>query len=115
MVSGKSVKDIQDTLSYELGNIHEWLVDNCLSLHLGKTEAILFGPKRKLKSVTLDVECNGIKITNQTCVTYLGAQLDNNLSGENMANKVLKKVNARIKVLYCNVSYLNVTKFPHHT
>ena len=109
VVSGKSVKDIQDTLSYELGNIHEWLVDNCLSLHLGKTEAILFGPKRKLKSVTLDVECNGIKITNQTCVTYLGAQLDNNLSGENMANKVLKKVNARIKFLYRNVSYLNVT------
>ena len=43
LVSGKDVGQIQITLSKELASIREWLIDNKLSLHLGKTESILFG------------------------------------------------------------------------
>jgi hypothetical protein len=42
---------------------HDWLVDDKLSLHLGKTESILFAPHRKLKSVensSFSIECKGI-------------------------------------------------------
>ena len=44
-----------DTLSKKLGKVLEscssWLVDNKLSLHLGKTECMLIGPKGKLSKV----------------------------------------------------------------
>ena len=44
-----------ETISIKLGTALEscsdWLVDNKLSLHLGKTECIMFGPMRKLKDV----------------------------------------------------------------
>ena len=44
-----------DQIANKLGKVLEscsdWLVDYKLSLHLGKTECILFGPKRKLKKV----------------------------------------------------------------
>ncbi len=48
---------ISSKLGDELKSCSEWLVDNKLSLHLGKTECIIFGSKRKLKKV------NDFKIT----------------------------------------------------
>lgn len=38
-------------MSFMLDSYKHWLVDNRLSIHLGKTESILFGPKRKLQNV----------------------------------------------------------------
>ena len=37
---------------------------------------------------------------------YLGCQLDSKLSGEAMASKVLKKINAKLKFLYRQGRYL---------
>ena len=48
MVSHRDVKVIQERLGLELEAVNDWLIDNKLSLHLGKTESILFGSKRKL-------------------------------------------------------------------
>ena len=63
-VSGKDVKVIQETLGKELCALSSWLVDNKLSLHLGKTEAILFGScKRICNSPSLDIKCGDTKIS----------------------------------------------------
>ena len=48
IASGKNVADIESTLSSELEYVSNWLIDNKLSLHLGKTQSILFGTKRRL-------------------------------------------------------------------
>ena len=48
MVSGRNVTEIDTTLTVELNSIHKWLVDNKLSLHLGKTNTILFGSKKRI-------------------------------------------------------------------
>ena len=42
---------IGERLSRELFCCKQWLVDNKLSLHIGKTECMLFGSSRKLKRV----------------------------------------------------------------
>ena len=46
--SGKDVNRIETILSNELQNISNWLVDNKLSLQLGKTECIILGSTIKL-------------------------------------------------------------------
>ena len=51
LVPGCNVKVIENTLGVELESVHQWLVDNKLSMHLGKTESILFGTKRKLDQI----------------------------------------------------------------
>ena len=52
--------------------------DNKLSLHLGKTESVMFGSKRKLNKVKDSiVQCNGNAKKLQKSVKYLGVQLDN--------------------------------------
>jgi hypothetical protein len=100
---------IEQKLSRNLGNCFTWLVDNRLSLHLGKTETISFGPPRKLKQVVnfTDV-CNGQEIKGSDSVKYLGVCIDKSLSFENIALSIIHKVNARLRFLYRNVCCLNM-------
>jgi hypothetical protein len=102
---------IAKKLSSMLEKCHDWLVDNKLSLHLGKTESILFGPQRKLKSIdnsSFSIECKSIKIDCKPCVKYLGIILDNVLSGEQIVDGIIKKANQRLKFLYRHKSCLSL-------
>ena len=107
LVSGKNKSDVEMSLKEDLHLVSQWLIDNKLSLHLGKTESILFGSKYRTRSTPgLDITCNGTDIKPSHCVKYLGVTLDQNLSFEAMANSVLKKANARLKYLYRKKEYL---------
>ena len=108
LISGKDVLEIQSLLGGELESVSKWLVDNKLSLHLGKTESILFGSKKKLRKCSkLEVTCNGVKIESKSSVKYLGVDIDQSLSGEVTGGKVIKKVNSRLQFIYRKAQYLN--------
>lgn len=107
LVSGKDTSQIESILSSELEQVSEWLIDNKLSLHLGKTESILFGSKPKLRShSTLAITCNGTSIKATSSVKYLGAVLDQSLSCNDIARSVVNKANAHLKFLYRKSSFL---------
>ena len=54
-------------------SIHEWLVDNKLSLHLDKMNTILFGSKKRVQqNNSIQVKCNGNDIESKQQVMYLG-------------------------------------------
>jgi hypothetical protein len=94
-------------LEEDLHLVSQWLVDNKLSLHLGKTESILFGSKHRLRSNSfLKIKCNGTGIEPTSSVKYLGATIDQSLSFDAMARSVLQKANARLKYLYRKKDYL---------
>ena len=48
----------------------------------------------------LSINHGDIQIKQHSKVTYLGCVLDEDLSGESMATKVMGKINGRIKFLY---------------
>merc|ERR1712240_799308 len=101
IVSGFDPEKIAEDLSRELESCRQWLIDNKLSLYLGKTEAFLFGSKRKLKRVnSFEVRCGEIKVINVKIVKYLDLQIDNDLSGKSVLEDIIKKCNARIKFFY---------------
>ena len=109
LVTGKSRSDIEEQLSKDLEVIGTWLVNNKLSLHLGKTESILFGSKPKIRNgSTLNISCNGATISATSSVKYLGATLDQNLSGETIAMAVIGKANSRLKFLYRKSKFLTM-------
>ena len=99
----KNIKDIEKQLNKDFANICDWFVDNKLSIHFGedKTKSILFASKRKIKKLQkLEIIYNNIRIKQHSRVTYLGCILEETMSGESMANKVISKVNARLKFLH---------------
>ena len=73
LASSSDVSEIEDVLSREWESLSEWLVENRLSLHIGKTESILFGSNKRLaKRSELHITCNGNNIESGAKVTYLG-------------------------------------------
>ena len=108
LFSGKSVFDIEETLGHELTFLSEWLVDNKLSIHLRKTESILFGSNKKIrKQSTMKIICGDNEVAAKDNVKYLGASLDQWLGGKYLAEIILKKGNSRIKFLWRQAKYLN--------
>ena len=53
LFSHKNPELILQKLSEVMESGSSWLVDNKLSLHLGKTEGVLFGPHKKLKTIKM--------------------------------------------------------------
>ena len=78
------------------------IVDNKLSIHFGedKTKSILFTSKHNSKLVELDIRYKDIKIKQYKHVNCLGCMLDDSMSGEIMALRVIEKINSRLKFLY---------------
>ena len=100
LISGNNIIDIENKLSEEMCNLSKWLESNKLSLHLGKTESLLFASKKKLKNVNkLKIVCNGKEIVAKDSVKYLGAILDKDMSGQSMGTTALKKINKCLKFL----------------
>jgi hypothetical protein len=111
LFSHNDTRVISEKLSRMLKSCHEWLADNKLSLHLGKTESILFGPNRILRSQSLknfSISCNGINIVSKTSVKYLGVMIDLFLSGDHVVNTIVKKVHQILKFLYRNKNCLDI-------
>ena len=107
LISGKEPNIIAEELSNELSSCRNWLIDNKLSLHLGKTEAILFGTRYNLNKVnSFEVICNNEVIQNVKNVKYLGIQLDEDLAGESIVKEIAKKINSRLRFLYRYKDYL---------
>ena len=99
---------IAERLSLELSSCKKWLIDNKLSLHVGKTESMLFGTSRRLKQVReFQVTCDGMAVNRVTSVKYLGVKLDENLSFKAHATEVINKCAGRIAFLYRNSSVLD--------
>ena len=88
-----------------------WLIDNKLSLrlgNLGKTECLLFGPRRKLKNIiNFNVKCKEQINKLQDGVRYLGLSIDKYMNYERKVNSIIVKVNSRRKFLYRNCKNLN--------
>ena len=109
LVSGKDVKDIQETLGKEFCALDSWLVDKKLSLHPGKTESFLFGSSKIIcNSPSLDIKCGDIKISSKKSVRYLGGDLEQTLSSKLNLENILKKGNFRLKFLRRQAKCLNL-------
>ena len=94
LVPGNNVTYISNSLQLQLGLIIDWLSINKLSLHIGKTESILFGTKIKLNnSEKLNVICDGNLFESKTNVKYLSLIIDETLSGTAIALNLIAKNN----------------------
>ncbi len=101
LVSGRSVEEIESRLTRELESVRGWLTDNKLSLHLGKTESILFGsPKLIRKRSVMKISCGESSSTAKSTVGYLGLKLGQTLDGQEIYDRIITKANSRLKFLY---------------
>ena len=106
----KDVVQIGKQLNEDFENLCDWFVDNKLSIHFGedKTKSIPFVSKRRAKNIRqLNIKYKDINIKQHSEVTYLGCVLDETMSGEPMALKVINKINDKLKFLYRKNRFLS--------
>ena len=106
----KIVKTIEDKLNNDFNTLCDWFVDNKLSIHFGedKTKTILFSPKNlRKRAEPIVIKRHDVTLKQFSIVEYLGCLLDETLSGQEMALKVLKKINGKLRFLYRQGKYLN--------
>ena len=83
-------------------------MDNKLSLHVGKTESLLFGTSRRLSKVDdYVVTCDDEPVKRVSSVKYLGVFLDENLSGKEHAESLISKCTGRLSFLYRKAAFLD--------
>ena len=107
-VTHKDINVIEDTLNENLSSLCDWLIDNKLSIHLGKTESILFGTRYSLsKANELNIKYGNQQIEQKQSVKYLGVTLDSILNGKSMVEDILSKINNKLRFLYRKQRFLN--------
>ena len=92
------MEEIQKLLNSDFENIYDWFLDNKLSIHFGegKTKSILFGSQRKIKNIKIfKIKYKEIEIKQYSQVTNRGWVLDDAVSGEPTALKVIHKINGK--------------------
>ena len=95
MYQHRDVEEIEKQLNMNFGNTCDWFVDNNLTIHFGedKTKSFFFARKRKIKSARkLNIKYKDLKIKKHSQVTFVGCIFDENLFGELMALRALKKI-----------------------
>ena len=109
IASGGTGEELSRFLSSELASCRDWMTDNGLSLHLGKTECMVFGSKRRLKRVgDFQIRCGDTTVNRVPMVKYLGFLLDETLSGSDQASTSLKRIASRLAFLYRNAAALDL-------
>ena len=106
--SGKEADDIAAFLSRELSSCQKWLIDNRLSLHVGKTECILFGTRRRINGAgDFLVTCDGKPVQRVLSVKYLGVILDQYLNFDVFVTKSCNKADGKLAFLRRYASLLD--------
>ncbi|CAL4122815.1 unnamed protein product [Meganyctiphanes norvegica] len=83
-------------------------MDNKLSLHLGKTESILFRSNKKINKVeSFEEKCGNETINHVKSVKYFGLQIDNDLTGKSFVNDIIQRANSRLIFVYRCKEMLN--------
>ena len=57
--TASNAQEISSTLTSQLAKVTDWLVDNSLFIHQGKTECVLFGTGSRLATANLSVNIDG--------------------------------------------------------
>jgi hypothetical protein len=94
-----------------LKSCHEWLVDNKLSLHLGKTESIIFVINADYKNFLWRILKYLVMVyilKLKVVLNNIGIMIDQFLSGDLIVSSIIKRVNQRLKCLYRNRNCLSL-------
>ena len=92
-VSHKSIKHIEKILNSELQNLVTWFKANKVSLHIEKTNFILFQRKAEMfPNKNIDLYMDNFKINQIQYTKFLGVTVDSKLTWKNHIAEIENKI-----------------------
>ena len=83
LFGSKCPSEISCVMNNELKLLTDWFRANKLSLNESKRKLLIFRPRGKLIITVPNIELNNFIVTPEKTVTYLGIEINENLSGTN--------------------------------
>jgi len=101
LTSAKTQTEIEKALSEDFARAADWLESNELILNMkkGKTEAMLFGTKQRLKGKNINISYRHRVVHSTENYKYLGVDIDKSVNLNEHLNKTYKKVCGRLHLL----------------
>ena len=105
--SGSTVREIENQLSKDCSLVTDWMRSNLLKLNADKSSILTMGTQRRLlnKDKSLEVEMNGVVLTETQSETLLGCTIQANLKWNGqvsaLSKKLASRLNALSKLQYC--------------
>ena len=100
LFSHKNPKILRKRVNADLALLFDWLCANRLSLNVGKTEFVIFRPKRSKRSERVTLKINRCTIFESNKIRYLGVILDPNLSWKHHIFELNKKLFRGVGMIY---------------
>lgn len=97
-LTGKSVKEIEESLNRELGLLAEWFQANLLSVNVSKTGYIIFSNKIN-DGIKINLHMNNLEITRQYETKFLGLILNYNLKWNKHVEIIVNKISKNIGII----------------
>ena len=91
LFGNKCPSQITCIMNNELKLLPDWLRANKLSSNESKTKILIFRPRRKLNITVPNTKLNNFILTPEKTVTYLGIEIDENLSWNKQIEILAKK------------------------
>jgi len=101
--SGVNLCDMQVKINEELDILDRWLKINKLSINTDKTKFMIFGPKRK-RYDDINIKICNRSLDRVSSITFLGVDIDSDLSWKTHISKIHAKIASVIGVL-CKIRY----------
>ena len=107
--------EIQKTVKKELRKVRKWLEPNSLALNISKTNFVIFHSPRNNSDSQIILKFEK-KISQETCVKFLGLLLDSNLSWKAHITELTKELSRSVGLFYKIRHYasLDILKLLYH-
>ena len=86
-------------MNNELQLLTDWFRANKISLNESKTKLLIFRPRRKLNITVSNIKLNNFILTPEKSVTYLGIEINENLSWNKQIEIIAKKLSRTNSIL----------------
>jgi hypothetical protein len=97
--TGTSTSELEDKMNTDLKNVSTYFAANKLSLNVKKCEVLLCGTRQRVANKDLNIKVNNNPISCVTNSTFLGFDIDENLTWSSHINKLVSKLSYKIGLL----------------
>ena len=112
----QDLTEIQKTVNKELKKVRKWLDSNRLALNISETNFVIFHSPRNKPDCQIILKFGKKKISQETCLKFLGLLLDSNLSWKAHITELARKLSRSVGLFYKIRHYasFDILKFLYH-
>ena len=103
----KSLNKLNKYINLDMKNLSDWLNANKISLHVKKTEPVIFKHKKKNLECSIRIKHSRKRLYSSNSIKYLGVKIDENLNWKDHIHAIATEMNRANALSFKSRNYVN--------